>query len=1464
MNSAAASNNALGINVVKVPPLKFQDVPSFIKTQAALELHLVQTFGWEYNFLSKGAYEDTPMPQPTDYSQLPISAAEKTNLLSRAIDRHFGEEFVRKTNRGKICGFMLQLLSPEGYQAVVSDADFVGLRSLTDPLAIWKLVLKTHVTEKLGGSAGNRAFQRNAAQRKLMSLRMVKGQTLLEYLGVFNILTDTFVALGGTKAPEEDRAVDFITGASSFYGKYITAMQNGTLIGGAAVVTPATVETAFTALRLFGSDDDSSGDARHGSSQRVQMHADTGVSAGGASRSNKKKTGNCRRCGKAGHWAADCRAPAPVRDSSGEAPPAAEQPATAATAPPAATSSATTTPAAAQSSNATPRGNQRGGRGGRGRNNTIASAIELGTAQAHDHDMFQLGTEPFAAAKWEDRKSWFIYDSGATGHLVNSTDFLINTRKLSTPAKFSGVTGSGECNTEGDIPMLGRALVHPDSPINCISGPQIEERYKVVFVQLKSYTVRISNELDCVFNFDRGAKLYIGDLAPIISPLRYAQLPAGTPEHTVLAPCVAEMKARYTKADVANADIARDMMEKLGAQDLMRMLRQGDITNAKIVAKDVERAQVIYGRSIPSIQGKSTRQPAGKAPALEASPSTRQDLVFYSDIFQADGVNLLLTVCKPIDLYMIYALRGMKEENIAEGFGQQVLLAKDYGFTPTAIHVDPARALVAMGRTVHEVPVTVVGPGTHVRIAERAIRLVKERMRCIITTLPYSLPRVFIPWCAAYVVNRLNCVPHKDGIAKSARETIRGFKLNAKVDLCLSFGQYVHVFNNRVRSSSVSQSRTTGCIALISAGNGHKTWKIYNLVTGALISSDNYQVLPTPSNAIEVMNGMYRADKGRSPAQQQPYDLEPDEPVTVPNPVAPAPVTTDVTTDEPEPPVDLPVATPEDPVEAAPEAEAVPVEDNIGAMHVSMNRGLRQWGTIAKESLTAEVKQLHDKGTFEPQNWNDMSPADKRSVIRCSLFFKEKLDTAGKFDKLKARLVAGGNEQDTSQLGDVSSPTVLVESLFVTLAIAAVEKRSVASVDIEGAYLECDMEGPPVYMVLPPPIASSLVEIRPSYAKFLKQDGSLVVRLKKALYGCVQSGKLWYKKLIKTLVAMGYEVNPIDPCILNRTVNGHQMTVACYVDDLLITHKHRAVVLRELDTIGAHFAGYKVQAGTSLGHLGMRLNFHAGGDITVDMQRYTLDAVAAWNPSRTFATPGDKSLFDASDGDRLSQSASVNFHSAAAKLLFLAKRTRPDILVEVSALCGRVTVSTMDDWRKMDRVFGYLKGTPHLGIRYSASESINPVVYSDASHNCHPDATSRTGIIVMMAGGPVATVSSKQKLVTKSSSEAELVGICDGATSALQVRAFLLHQGHVLGPTTLMEDNKSTIDMIKAGKPTSKRSRHINMRFYFVKQHVDSGEVYMVYCPTEDMLADMCTKAQVGYTFTSIRDRVIHPVGSTP
>ena len=107
--------------------------------------------------------------------------------------------------------------------------------------------------------------------------------------------------------------------------------------------------------------------------------------------------------------------------------------------------------------------------------------------------------------------------------------------------------------------------------------------------------------------------------------------------------------------------------------------------------------------------------------------------------------------------------------------------------------------------------------------------------------------------------------------------------------------------------------------------------------------------------------------------------------------------------------------------------------------------------------------------------------------------------------------------------------------------------------------------------------------------------------------------------------------------------------------------------------------------------------------------------------------------------------------------------------------------------------------------------------------------------------------------MTKSSTESELVGMSDQVPQAIWSRNFLLAQGHAIGPVKIYQDNMSTIALAEKGRSTSSRTRHVAIRYFFVKDKVDQGEVEIEYLRTEDMRADMLTKPLQGELFRKMR-----------
>ena len=126
-------------------------------------------------------------------------------------------------------------------------------------------------------------------------------------------------------------------------------------------------------------------------------------------------------------------------------------------------------------------------------------------------------------------------------------------------------------------------------------------------------------------------------------------------------------------------------------------------------------------------------------------------------------------------------------------------------------------------------------------------------------------------------------------------------------------------------------------------------------------------------------------------------------------------------------------------------------------MYKSVRAALREYGEDARKVILSELQQMVDKRVWTPVNMSKMSREKRRSIIRSSMFLKEKFISTGAFEKLKARLVAGGNQQDKTLYDNLSSPTVSKSAVFAIAAIAAAEGRVVAAVDIGGAYLNADM-----------------------------------------------------------------------------------------------------------------------------------------------------------------------------------------------------------------------------------------------------------------------------------------------------------------------------------------------------------------------------------------------------------------------
>jgi hypothetical protein len=282
-----------------------------------------------------------------------------------------------------------------------------------------------------------------------------------------------------------------------------------------------------------------------------------------------------------------------------------------------------------------------------------------------------------------------------------------------------------------------------------------------------------------------------------------------------------------------------------------------------------------------------------------------------------------------------------------------------------------------------------------------------------------------------------------------------------------------------------------------------------------------------------------------------------------------------------------------------------------------------------------------------------------------------------------------------------------------------------------------------------------------------------------------------------------------------------------YVDDLFITSRDESLLDKTVEYLKRQFKGLTVNKGLKHSYLGMTFNYEVKAEVKITAEHYTEEVMLSHEVKGTANTPALNTLFETRKVELLGFEKKKEFHSAVAKLLYLAKRTRPDILTAVSFLTTRVTQPDIDDWSKLERVFKYINGTKDLGIILKPSgKNMDINAYFDASYGVHGDGKSHSGLYVALGEGPIFVRSTKQRIVTKSSTEAELVSRSDGCSQVIWSREFLIHQNYDLTTATVYEDNKSTIALIQKGKSTSNRTRHINVRYYFVKDRVKCPQIH--------------------------------------
>ena len=499
-----------------------------------------------------------------------------------------------------------------------------------------------------------------------------------------------------------------------------------------------------------------------------------------------------------------------------------------------------------------------------------------------------------------------------------------------------------------------------------------------------------------------------------------------------------------------------------------------------------------------------------------------------------------------------------------------------------------------------------------------------------------------------------------------------------------------------------------------------------------------------------------------------------------------------------------------------------------------------QW----REAMESEYSSLLKNDT-----WNLVPPPEGKNIVGSRWILKVKRDQDGGVDRFKARLVAQGYSQVKGvDYDEVFSPVARYTSVRSLLALANAHDLEIHQMDVKTAFLNGSLDCE-IYMSQPEGFVDP---DRPNH----------VCKLKKSIYGLKQSARCWNITLDEYLKSVGYRKSNADECIYVKSVkepNGHISFVilGVYVDDIIPVSNSPALLKAEKAALCERFEM------TDLGEIHYLLGMSIKRDresrtLTISQPNY-LDKVLKkfgmenCKPVSTPLEPGRKFQQLSSSDEPFDVQT---YQQAIGCLTYISTATRPDIAAAVGALSQYMSKPSKDHWMGVKRILRYLKGTLKYGLQFSAQEEKPELFgYTDADWAGDVDTRrSTSGYVFQIGSGTVSWSSRKQQTVAKSSTEAEYVALSSATQEAVWLRRLMKDLGRQMdAPTTIYEDNQGAIELAKNAK-FHNRTKHIDICHHFVRERVVSNEIRVIYCPTEDMIADIMTKGLAKLTFEKLRD----------
>ncbi|CAM8969523.1 unnamed protein product [Rhodiola kirilowii] len=494
--------------------------------------------------------------------------------------------------------------------------------------------------------------------------------------------------------------------------------------------------------------------------------------------------------------------------------------------------------------------------------------------------------------------------------------------------------------------------------------------------------------------------------------------------------------------------------------------------------------------------------------------------------------------------------------------------------------------------------------------------------------------------------------------------------------------------------------------------------------------------------------------------------------------------------------------------------------------------------------MKEEMKSLMTNNT-----WTFVKKPEGKRIVKCKwlLRLKEGMNE-GDPPRFKARLVAKGfTQKEGVDYTEICSPAVKFKTIRIMLSLVAVYDLELEQMDVKTAFLHGELDEE-IYMDQP---VGFLDNRYPEHVCYLN----------KSLYGLKQSPRLWYIRFDTYVLSLGFIRSEFDTCFYFSDLKNEPVYLLLYVDDILLISKSAAKIVKLKSDLNREFDMKDLgKVRKILGMIIERdrkncfLKLHQKPYLEKVVNKYgNLDSKMVKIPlAPHFLSSKNQSPKTDSEIVRME---SVPYANVIGSLMYAMISTRPDLAYAISLLSRFMSNPGMDHWLALKHIVAYVRSTLDVGLCYSKRKDMLELVgYVDADFGEDRDCRkSITAFYITFGMNCISWKSQMKSIVAMSTTESEYIALSESVKEAMWLRGLLSECKLFHGSPIVFSDSQSALCLAR-NHVYHERSKHIDIKYHFLRQHVESGTLKLLKVDTSQNPADMDTKIITSFKFKHCLD----------